>query len=267
VSLGAALDLARAGRLYPSVILYGSTAQDRREAALELGRALLCGAGDGERPCGECRHCRRIVWPEAGATRFHPDFHVLERDLRTATSVDATKGFLASTVSTPFEARGQVFVVGEADTLGPGAGDVLLKTLEEPPSRTPRNFMLLAGSRLDLLATLRSRSLAIYLGGTEALDEELVEDVAQELGRVLDAYFETAPAAASRSTGSGRRAGEDTGVGGPASQEALGHRRRRRPALRQDRGRPLRPRCPATPLRPRTGAPRRLDPAVASHHR
>ena len=52
--------------------------------------------------------------------------------------------------------------------------------------------MLLAGSRLDLLATLRSRSLAIYLGGTEALDEELVEDVAQELGRVLDAYFETA---------------------------------------------------------------------------
>lgn len=190
MNLDAALAMARAERLYPSVILYGSTFEDRRKAALELSRTLLCVADDG-RPCGACRHCRRIAWPGESAERFHPDFHVLERDLRATTSIDATKSFLATTVATPFEARGQIFVVAEADTLGPGAGDVLLKTLEEPPQRTPRHFMLLAPSRLDLLPTLRSRSLAIYLGGAEELDEELVDEVALDLGHALDAYFET----------------------------------------------------------------------------
>lgn len=186
------LETARRGRLYPSVILYGSTFEARRDAACDTSRTLLCARPEQERPCGECRHCRRVVWPGPKVERFHPDFHVLERDLVTSTSIDATKGFLRSTVATPFEARGQVFVVAEADTLGPGAADTLLKTLEEPPAMTPRNFLLLAGSRLDLSPTLRSRSLAVYLGVPETLDEELVSAVAGELASSLDAYFESA---------------------------------------------------------------------------
>lgn len=188
----AVLKLARQGQLYPSVILYGSTFEERCEAALQTCRTLLCGKPAEMRPCGKCRHCRRIVWPEPKAERFHPDFHVLERDLRATTSVQATRGFVKSSVATPFEARGQVFVLAEADTLGEGAADSLLKTLEEPPALTPRHFLLLAGSRLDLLPTLRSRSLSIYLGGTDTLDEELVAEVAEELGRSLDAWFATA---------------------------------------------------------------------------
>ena len=187
----ASLAMARRGRLYPSVILYGATQEERQAAAVETCRTLLCEADEPARPCGQCRHCRRVAWPERGNEKFHPDFHVLERDLRATTSVDATKGFLKTTVATPFEARGQVFVIAEAGTLGAGAGDALLKTLEEPPARTPRHFLLLAGSRLDLLATLRSRSLAIYLGSAESLDEEEVEALAEELAGSLDAYFET----------------------------------------------------------------------------
>ena len=90
------------------------------------------------------------------------------RDVRTM----PTKSFLAVAYSSPFEARGQVFVVAEAETLTGGAADALLKLLEEPPARSPRHFLLLAASRLDLLATLRSRSLTIYLGPTEALDDD-----------------------------------------------------------------------------------------------
>lgn len=189
MNLAAVLDLARGARLYPSVILYGSSFEARRDAALETARTLLCGAEAPARPCGSCRHCRRVAWPEPQAERFHPDFHVLERDLRTVTSVDATKGFLRSTVSSPFEARGQVFVVAEAETLSGGAADALLKTLEEPSVRSPRHFLLLAGSRLDLLQTLRSRSLAVYLGAAEALDEEVVSAIAEELAGALDAFF------------------------------------------------------------------------------
>ncbi len=190
------LQAARRGRLYPSVILYGLGLEGRRQAAVEIARTLLCASPAPARPCStasedvpgagqECSHCHRIAWPPE---RFHPDFMVLERDLRTATSAGATKSFLTTAYSAPFEARGQVFVIAEAESLTGGAADALLKLLEEPPGRTPRHFLLLAASRLDLLPTLRSRSLAVYLGPSEALGEEEVDTIAEDFGRSIDCY-------------------------------------------------------------------------------
>jgi hypothetical protein len=176
-ALSRALDLARRGRLYPAVIVHGGSLATRREAAAELARTLLCERDAAERPCGDCRHCRRIdAAPKPAA--FHPDFAVLERDLKTATSAEATRQFLAVAHSAPFEARGQVFVVAEADTLSAEAGDALLKLLEEPGLGSPRHFFLLAPSRLDLGATLRSRSMALFLGAAESVPEETVAELA-----------------------------------------------------------------------------------------
>jgi hypothetical protein len=187
--------LAHAGRLYPSLVLHGASEKRRRAAAAELGRALLCEREPEARPCGECRHCRRIVAPpipprdeKERAKRerenrenpppFHPDFAWLERDQKTVTSAEATREALRAAHASPFEARGQVFVVAEADTLSGEAGDALLKLLEEPGLGAPRHFLLLAPSRLDLSATLRSRSLAVYLGAAEPADEERLAAVA-----------------------------------------------------------------------------------------
>ncbi|HYN21786.1 MAG TPA: hypothetical protein VE078_12550, partial [Thermoanaerobaculia bacterium] len=123
MNLKAALEVARLGRLYPSVILHGRNPETRQEAALALARTLLCEAPPSARPCGpggHCRHCRRLVWPSAGSTAgdaFHPDFQVLERDLKTSTSVEATREMLRTAQVSPFEARGQVFVVAAAETL------------------------------------------------------------------------------------------------------------------------------------------------------
>ncbi len=193
------VQLAAEGRLYPSVILYGSGQEERQQAALEIARSFLCLNPVPQRPCAvhglePCRHCRRLVWPAKGEELFHPDLHVLERDLRTSTSVAATKEFLVQAYSSPFEARGQVYVIAEADTLGGAAADALLKLLEEPPTRTPRQFLLLAASQLDLLVTLRSRSLAVFLGSREGLETDLIEPVSQDLAMALDAFFEDAAA-------------------------------------------------------------------------
>jgi DNA polymerase-3 subunit delta' len=179
LSLASALAAARAGRLYPSVILDGGSAESRREAALELARTLLCEAPAAERPCGVCRHCRRIVWPGGEEAAFHPDFQVLERDLKTSTSVDATREMLRTAQVSPFEARGQVFVVASAESLTGEAANALLKTLEEPHASAPRNFFLLTPSRLDLLPTLRSRSLAVFLGPADPVDPKVVDPLAQ----------------------------------------------------------------------------------------
>jgi hypothetical protein len=170
--------LARRARLYPATILHGGDETARRDGALELARTLLCELPDPEaRPCASCRHCRRIAWPGEEAP-FHPDFAVLERDLKTSTSAESTRQWLRAAHSAPFEARGQVFVVGAAETLSSEAGDALLKAIEEPGLRSPRHFFLLAPSRLDLPATLRSRSMALFLGPAEPPDPEKVAKVA-----------------------------------------------------------------------------------------
>jgi hypothetical protein len=180
---------ARDGHLYPAVILHGSNEAMRQEAAVTLARTLLCAEGASLRPCGVCNNCRRIVWPNSGDNdRFHPDFVVLRRDLKTATSVDATRDMLRTAQFSPFEARGQVFVVANAETLSGEAANALLKNLEEPATSAPRHFFLLAPSRLDLLPTLRSRALAVFLGPSEALDQATASDLAQAFGAALSAY-------------------------------------------------------------------------------
>ena len=191
MNLAAALAAARQGRLYPSVILDGGNAAARRAAALELARALLCEAAPEARPCGVCRHCRRIAGPPeggAGDAPFHPDFQVLERDLKVSTSVDATRELLKTAQVSPFEARGQVFVIASAESLTGEAANALLKSLEEPHTSAPRHFLLLAPSRLDLLPTLRSRSLAVFLGPAEPVSLEEVEPLARAFSAAVAAW-------------------------------------------------------------------------------
>ncbi|HTQ80921.1 MAG TPA: hypothetical protein VMM92_13065 [Thermoanaerobaculia bacterium] len=192
MNFAAAVETARLGRLYPSVILHGADAAARQSAAIQLARTLLCEAAAAERPCGVCRHCRRIAWPEAaGDGPFHPDFLVLLRDLKASTSVDATRELLRTAQVSPFEARGQVFIVASAESLSPEAANALLKMLEEPHVSSPRNFFLLAPSSTDLLPTLRSRSLAVYLGPAEAVDAAAVPPLARAFGAAVAEYART----------------------------------------------------------------------------
>jgi len=188
VSVAEAVDLARAGRLYPAVILHGGDDERRREAARRLGRALLCERPAAERPCGDCPHCRRIS-TATGEGLFHPDFHLLERDQKTVTSIESTRRFLQAAQMAPFEARGQVFVITSAETLGPEAADTLLKILEEPPPRTPRNFLLLAPSNRELTSTLRSRSMSLFLGGDTATEEAAVEELAVAFSSCVESFL------------------------------------------------------------------------------
>ena len=200
MSYAVALDSARRARLYPSVILHGRDAAARQQAAVELARTLLCDAAAADRPCGVCRHCRRIAWPggeassKGGEAPFHPDFQVLERDLKTSTSVDATRELLRTAQVSPFEARGQVFVIASAETLSGEAANALLKNLEEPHTSAPRHFLLLAPSALDLLPTLRSRSLAVFLGPAEPVEAAAVEPLARSFATAAASWAQTGAA-------------------------------------------------------------------------
>ena len=191
MSLSSTEELAREGKLYPSVILHGGDDDYRRQVALRLSQILLCEREPKERPCGSCRNCSRMSLSGHGSEAFHPDFSVLERDLKTVTSVDATKSFLRVAHVAPFEARGQVFVVANAETLGGGAANALLKTLEEPPERSPRHFLLLAPSQFDLLPTVRSRSLSVFLGISDSFNAAEVKDLSRSFSATVSDFAES----------------------------------------------------------------------------
>src|SRR4029077_18384831 len=80
------------------------------------------------------------------------------------------------------------FVIANAETLSPEAANALQKALEEPHVTSPRNFFLLAPSARDLLPTLRSRSLAVYLGPAAPVDAAVVEPLARRFGAAVAEY-------------------------------------------------------------------------------
>lgn len=189
-------DLVRAERLYPGLILHGSSAEHRSELAFRLARSLLCAEAVEDRPCGTCRHCARIADPAPGGKpaqeqRFHPDVVVIERDLAHSTSVEAIKSLVRTVQVSPFEARGQVFVIRSADSMTPAAANALLKSLEEPALTAPRHFLLLTPSPSELLPTLRSRCLSVYLGPTERLEIEDRDEVLDQLEGALDRFAQS----------------------------------------------------------------------------
>ena len=121
-------------------------------------------------------------------TAFIPISGFCSATWKTSTSVEATKAFLRLAQMAPFEAQGQVFCIANAETLSGEAANALLKTLEEPPVRTPRNFLLLSPSQLDLLPTIRSRSLPVFLGSGQGLDGERIDDLAQRFAASLEEF-------------------------------------------------------------------------------
>ena len=156
---------ARGSERLPHACLIGAPT---REAALLKARRLAAAAvcsGEGHRPCGRCRDCRKV---EAG---IHPDVITVSRltddkgKQRQAITVDQIRALSADAVVLPNEAARKVYILDEAETMNPAAQNAALKLLEEPPAGAV--FLLCTVNPLLLLPTVRSRCASVTLGGGE----------------------------------------------------------------------------------------------------
>ena len=166
-----ALSGAREDGRLPHACLISAPA---REAALHEARRLAAAAvcsGEGEKPCGRCRDCRKV---EAGV---HPDVICVSRltddkgKQKMAITVDQIRALSADAVVLPNEAARKVYILDEAETMNPAAQNAALKLLEEPPAGAV--FLLCTSNPLLLLPTVRSRCAHRSVGGAEpdAADE------------------------------------------------------------------------------------------------
>jgi DNA polymerase-3 subunit delta' len=185
------------GVLPGALLLHGTRGVGKQHLALWLARLTVCEAPE-DGPCDRCGPCRM-----AGGLE-HPDIHwyfPLERpknasgdrlvdaletarhqrlaeyradSLRPSWS-DEVQGLYLGTVRNirarahkrPTMAPGQVFVIGQAESLvpqeaSPEAANALLKLLEEPPGDS--RFILTSSEPGLLLPTIRSRTVPLHVG-------------------------------------------------------------------------------------------------------
>jgi len=96
--------------------------------------------------------------PEAVAQ--HPDFHEMRAESKSALhTIEKIREVIDEVHVSSFRPFGKVFLIYDADRMQAAAANALLKTLEEPVAGT--TFILLTESGQDILATIRSRCVAL----------------------------------------------------------------------------------------------------------
>ncbi|UNZ18028.1 DNA polymerase III subunit delta' [Streptomyces sp. 891-h] len=130
----------------------GPPGAGREQAARAFAAALQCVSPDralgGSPGCGFCEGCHTTM------VGTHADVEVVRTDLLTI-GVKETRALVRGAQMSPSGGRWQVIVLEDADRLTEGAGNVLLKAVEEPAPRTV--WLLCAPSTEDVLPTIRSR--------------------------------------------------------------------------------------------------------------
>ncbi|HEX2176523.1 MAG TPA: DNA polymerase III subunit delta' [Nocardioidaceae bacterium] len=140
----------RSGGMTHAWLLTGPPGSGRSNAARAFAAALQCPHGG----CGECLACRTAL---AGS---HPDVSLVSTE-RLSLGVDEVRELVRRAAMSPTGDRWQVVVVEDADRLTERAADALLKSVEEPATRTV--WLLCAPTAEDVVPTIRSRCRLLVL--------------------------------------------------------------------------------------------------------
>ena len=139
-----------------AVIFSGEEGIGKRLAAEICAAALLCENPVDGSPCGACENCHLV------AAKTHPDFYIVEAEATKTTrniKIGQIREMQTQTALRPINSSRRVVIIDGAELMNKAAANCLLKTIEEPPSRTI--FILLTANRSSLLMTIRSRCMTI----------------------------------------------------------------------------------------------------------
>jgi DNA polymerase III subunit delta' len=139
----------------------------KRIMAILESRYLSCKSVKGGF-CGTCTNCQI-------RTKRHPDIRLIEPDEKSIITIDQVRELIDEIAYQPAEARYRVVIFDPAGEMQAAAQNSLLKTLEEPASRTV--LILITTNPYSLLQTIRSRSRMLQFGeiSHEAIERHLIQ--------------------------------------------------------------------------------------------
>lgn len=145
-------EAATRGTLSHALLFTGNG--DREAAARYAAAALEC-AGAGQRPCGQCPACRKVLGD------IHPDVITVRDPDHKNIAVDVVRGIRADAYIRPNEGRRKVYLFPDCALLTEQDQNVLLKIVEEGPPYAA--FLFCAENSAVVLQTLRSRCVELKL--------------------------------------------------------------------------------------------------------
>jgi DNA polymerase-3 subunit delta' len=137
-------------RLAHAWLFTGPPGSGRSVAARAFAAALQCDNGG----CGTCHACKTVL----GGT--HADVRLVATELLSI-GIDEVRDLVQIAHRRPSTGRWRIMLVEDADRMVERTGNVLLKSIEEPPERTI--WLLCAPSPDDVLVTIRSRCRPVRL--------------------------------------------------------------------------------------------------------
>jgi DNA polymerase-3 subunit delta' len=190
-------------RLPHAMIFSGPAGVGKCTLALLVAQHLNCLSPREEGACGVCAACERIMAIVEGRnlkclklkeggfcgicenckirTKRHPDVRLIEPE-KTTISIDQVRDMIDEVAFQPLEARYRVVILDPAEQMRQEAHNSLLKTLEEPSSRTI--IILITTNPYMLLETIRSRSRILQFG--EIPQEQIERYLIRIEGRTKD---------------------------------------------------------------------------------
>ena len=158
-----------------ALLIVGPRGAGAGTLARDAVATLMCDAPVDSGPCGVCRACRLI------ASGSHTDLVLISPSgASDEIGIEPIRALAAGLALFSVEGGRRIALIERADRMNEAAQNALLKTLEEPPSRT--HVILAAAEDSRLMPTIRSRCAVIRLGlpdahqASELLGERLEVD-------------------------------------------------------------------------------------------
>ncbi len=163
--------MKRNGRMAHAFLLTGEKGVGKKTAADYIAMTLLCERG-GDVPCGECRHCRRIL------ENTHPDVIRPEKSgKKQIYNRETIRRVCSDAYVKPNDCDSKVYIFTDCESVEEGTQNLMLKLIEEPPDTA--FFIFTAVSRSVFLPTILSRVITI---GIPECSEEDCEKALEDMG-------------------------------------------------------------------------------------
>jgi DNA polymerase III subunit delta' len=189
-------------RLPHAMIFAGPQGVGKCTLALLVAQQLNCLSPVSNTACGHCSACKRIMAISESRylscktlkdgfcgtcpncqirTKRHPDIRLIEPDEKSIITIDQVRDLINEIAFQPAEARYRVVIFDPAGEMQAAAQNSLLKTLEEPASRTV--LILITANPYSLLQTIRSRSRMLQFGeiSHESIERYLIQHAGMDV--------------------------------------------------------------------------------------